>query len=301
MKKTKVLLLFSGGLDSLLCLLIFKKIGINVIPICFSSYFFNCKKSLEIIKQTGFKLKVIDISEIHLKMIKNPKYGRGSGVNPCVDCHLLMLKNAKKIMKKDGYDFIATGEVLGQRPFSQNRQALELIERKAKLKGLILRPLSGKLLGETKFGNEYFYDVSGKSRKRQLELAKEFKIKNIPMPGGGCILTDINFSKRLKELFTIKKSFNGNDIQLLKLGRVFFKKSFFVVIARNEKEGKELKTIRKKEDIILEPNNFSGPTVLIRRTKKSSQEEMIDVGSKYIFKFSKKIPINPIITTLPIL
>ena len=148
MNKTKVLLLFSGGLDSLLVAYILKKQGVSVIPLCFSSYFFDCKKSLETIKQIGLKLKVVDISKDHLKMIKSPKYGRGVGMNPCVDCHLLMLKKAKQIMKKDKYDFIATGEVLGQRPFSQSNQALDLTERKAGLKGLILRPLSDKLLKE---------------------------------------------------------------------------------------------------------------------------------------------------------
>ena len=301
MKKTKILLLFSGGLDSLLSILILKKQGVNVDPICFSSYFFNCKKSLETIKQTGLKLKVIDISKNHLKIIKNPKYGRGVGMNPCVDCHLLMIKTAKKIMKKEKYDFIATGEVLGQRPFSQNRQALNLIEKKARLKGLILRPLSGKILEETKFGSNYFYDIFGKSRKRQLELAKEFKINNIPMPGGGCILTDINFSNKLKELIKIKRNFNGDDVQLLKLGRVFFEGTFFIIIARDQKECKELKMIRKKGDIVLEPNNFSGPTVLIRKTKKSSNDEMINFGSEYIMKFSKNVFVEPIITILPTL
>jgi hypothetical protein len=301
MKKTKVLLLFSGGLDSLLSALILKKKGVSVMPFCFSSYFFDCKKSLEMIKQTGLKLRVVDISKDHLKMIKSPKHGRGVGMNPCVDCHLMMLKKSKQIMKKYGYDFIATGEVLGQRPFSQSNQALDLIERKAGLRGLILRPLSDKLLKETKFGSEDFYGISGKGRKEQLKLAKEFKIKNIPMPGGGCILTDSNFSFKLKELFDRKKNFDGNDIQILKLGRVFFKDTFFIVVARNQKECKELIKYRKRGDIVLEPSNFSGPTVLIRKTKKSSQDEMINFASEYIIKFSKDVPTEPVIAILPFL
>lgn len=298
MKSIKVLLLFSGGLDSLLCLKILEEKKIKITPVCFSSYFFDCKKSLAIIKQTKFNLRVVDISKDHLKVIKNPKYGRGTGMNPCVDCHLLMLKKAKQIMKKEKYDFIATGEVLGQRPFSQSRHALELIEKRARLKGLIIRPLSGKLLEETKFGRDGFYDISGKERKRQIELAKKYKIKNIPMPGGGCILTDVIFSNKLIELFKIKKNFNGDDIQILKLGRVFFDNSFFVIVSRNEKEGKELKKSKKRGDVVLDPYNFAGPTVLIRKTKKSSQEEMIDFGSELVIKFSKNVPSNPILSFL---
>ena len=201
-------------------------------------------------------------------------------------------------MKKEKYDFIATGEVLGQRPFSQSRQALELIEKKAGLKGLIIRPLSDKILKETNFGNDGFYDFSGKDRKRQIELAKKYNIKNIPMPGGGCILTDINFSSKLKELFRIKKNFDGDDIQLLRLGRVFFSNFFFVIVSRSEKEGKELKKKKKTGDIVLEPDNFAGPTVLIRKTKKSSQEEMINFGSELVIKFSKSIPDDPILSFL---
>ena len=298
MKSTKILLLFSGGLDSLLCLKILENKGSKVTPVCFSSYFFDCEKSLKIIKQTGFKLKIVNISEDHLKIVKKPIHGRGGGMNPCIDCHLLMLKKAKQIMEKEKYDFIATGEVLGQRPFSQSRQSLELIEKKAKLQGVIIRPLSAKLLKETKFGQEGLYDISGKDRKKQIELAKIFKIKEIPTPGGGCILTDANFSYKLKELFKRKKNFNGDDIQLLKLGRTFFYDTFFIVVSRNEKEGIKLKENRKRGDIVIEPNNFPGPAILIRKIKKSSQEEMINCGSDLIIMFSKKIPENPILSFL---
>jgi tRNA-uridine 2-sulfurtransferase len=295
----KVLLLFSGGLDSLLCSYILKEQGVKVVPICFYSYFFNCNKALEIIKQTGLQLRQVDFSKDHLKMVKNPKYGRGVGMNPCVDCHLLMLKKAKQIMKKEEYDIIATGEVLGQRPFSQNRQALELIEKRAGLKGLILRPLSAKLLPETKMGIDGFYDISGKNRGRQLELAKRFGIKNIPTPGGGCILADTIFANKLKELLKRKKNFNGNDIEILKLGRVFFESNYFAVVARNEKECNELKKNKRRGDVVLEPSGFSGPTVLIRYTKKSSRDEMIEFGSELLVKFSKNVPEDLIIKILP--
>ncbi|MDI6798760.1 MAG: asparagine synthase-related protein, partial [Candidatus Aenigmarchaeota archaeon] len=145
----RVILLFSGGLDSILSAKILREQKIRIVPICFESYFFNCHLAERMAKRLGLKLKIIDFSEEHLKIVKNPKYGRGQGMNPCIDCHLLMLKEAKKVMEKEKLDFIATGEVLGQRSFSQNRNTLKLIEKEAGLKGLILRPLSAKLLPET--------------------------------------------------------------------------------------------------------------------------------------------------------
>jgi predicted ribosome quality control (RQC) complex YloA/Tae2 family protein len=119
------------------------------------------------------------------------------------------------------------------------------------------------------------------------------------MPAGGCILTDIIFSKKLKELLRIKKSFNGDDVNLLKIGRVFFDDKFFVIVARNEKECRELVKQRKKGDIVLEPHGFSGPTVLIRKTKKSSRDEMINFASELLIKFSKNVPDNSAIKILP--
>jgi hypothetical protein len=304
-KKPKALVLFSGGLDSMLSALILRERGIRVVPVCFFSYFFNCDKAHSAARELGLELKKIDFSREHLKMVKNPRYGRGSGMNPCVDCHLLMLKKSRQTMKKEGCDFVVTGEVLGQRPFSQNRGALELMERKAGLKGMIVRPLSVKLLPETipeKKGlikREWFYDIMGKSRKPQLALAKRFKIKNIPMPAGGCILTDSVFSRRLRELFQLKKNFSGSEIELMKSGRVFFKNNLLIIVARNEAECKELIKKRKKGDLVLEPSFFPGPTVLVRRIKKSSPQEMIDCGTELLLEYSKNVPEDAVIRILP--
>lgn len=304
-KKIKALVLFSGGLDSMLSVLLLKDKGIAVVPVCFFSYFFNCQKAQSAAEELGFKLKKVALSKEHLKMVKNPQYGRGAAMNPCIDCHLLMLKKAKQIMKKEGCDFIATGEVLGQRPFSQNKQALELIERKAGLQGMIVRPLSLKLLEETipeqkgLIKREWFCGIKGRSRKPQLALAKKFKIKNIPLPAGGCILTDRVFSQKLQQLFSLKKNFNGSDVELLKAGRVFFKSNLLIVVARNETESKELAGKRKKGDIVLEPFSFSGPTVLVRKIKKSSQKEMIDCGTEFLLAYSKNVPADAVIKILP--
>ena len=290
--KYKCLVLFSGGLDSMLAVKILQENGINVVPLCFESFFFSSKQAKKSAQQIGLKLRIEDISNIHLKLIKNPKYGRGKGFNPCIDCRLLMIKTAGKIMKKEGFDFIATGEVLGQRPMSQNANALKIIDKWSGLDGLIVRPLSAKLLPPTILGSGK-YSISGKSREMQLKLAKKFKIKNYPSPAGGCILTDINYGKNLKRLMDIYPSFGENDILILRAGRIFWEKDLLIVVARNEKECKELQTLKKKQDVFLEPDNFPGPTVIVRRYKKSPREEMIDCGVKYILRYSKNAGENP--------
>jgi tRNA U34 2-thiouridine synthase MnmA/TrmU len=238
-------------------------------------------------------------------MLKDPKYGRGSAINPCIDCHLLMLKTAGKIMKKEGYDFVATGEVLGQRPMSQNAQSLSLIERKSGLSGLIVRPLSAKVLPETipeKKGiieRENLYGVSGRGRHEQIALAKKFGIKEYPSPAGGCILTDKNYSSNLIKLFKLKPKADGNDCVILRMGRVFFVKDLIVVVARDEKECSSLVKLQKRGDVVLEPHNFSGPTVLVRKYKKSPRSEMIDCGIEYVSQYSKAIPDDFILKLLP--
>jgi len=307
MKKTRALLLMSGGLDSVLAVKILQIAGVQVTPICFKSFFFGCEQAEKACNQLGLKLKIVDFSKKHLTMLKAPKFGRGSAFNPCIDCHLLMFKEAKKIMFKDKYDFIATGEVLGERPMSQNARALELIEKEAKLKGLIVRPLSLKVLPETiperngVINRDNFYGISGRSRKPQLQLVKDFGIKDFVSPGGGCILTDKNYSENLKTLLNYKKNINENDAQIIRTGRVFWQEYILIVVARDKAESQALKKMRVKGDIYLEPKNFSGPSVIIRLYKNLShslasrkiKEEMVLIGKKYLLQFSKKIPENP--------
>jgi len=278
---TKALLLYSKGLDSILAKRILEEQNIKVDVINFGTCFFNGE---------------VDITEDHLKIVKNPKYGRGVGMNPCRDCHLLMLKKAGEVMKEKGYDFITTGEVVSQRPFSQSKDQLLFLEKQVNLEGLILRPLSAKLLPETipeKKGlvdRNKLYDISGKSRKRQLELAKEFGITDIPMPAGGCILTDKEYSKKLKQLLEINPGFDGNDAKVLTKGRIFFEDKTLFIVTRDEKEGMEIKEFFKKEDVFLEPQNFPGPSVLIRSfTEDKDFDIMTQKGKEYLIKYSKKV------------
>ncbi|MFA5009245.1 MAG: tRNA 4-thiouridine(8) synthase ThiI [Candidatus Paceibacterota bacterium] len=297
--KIKALLLMSGGLDSILAAKLLQNQGISVTPICFKSFFFGCDQAQKACKQLGLKLMEIDFSKKYLTMLRSPKYGMGSAMNPCIDCHLLMLKEAKKIMKAGEYDFVATGEVLGERPMSQNPRALNIIEKEAGLKGYLLRPLSAKIMEETipeKKGlvnREKLEAINGRSRKPQLELVKKFGIKEFPTPGGGCILTDKNYSENLKKILEFKKNPNENDFLIIRQGRVFWKNNILIVVARDKSESKMLKKIHQIKDVYLEPKNFSGPSVIIRAFGKANKKELIIFGREYLLKFSKNIPNNP--------
>jgi hypothetical protein len=314
-------LLFSGGLDSILVAKIFKREKIRVIPVCFKSYFFDCRLAKKSAKKLRLKLKVIDFSKEHLSIVKNPKYGYGKRMNPCIDCHLLMLKKARKIMKDKNLDFIATGDVLGERPFSQNREVLMKAEREVNLEGLILRPLSAKLFPETIpekkriIKREKMFDFKGRSRRSQLKLAKKLRTLNFPNPAGGCILTNLEYSKKLKELFKKVPDCNGKDCQILKKGRTFWipptdgafrftkaprvsihhQDKFLIIVGRNKKENRELKRFKKARDIILEPENFPGPTVLVRGFGRrlpaiQIKRRAIQGAVEFLLNYSKKIP-----------
>ena len=186
--RIKALVLFSGGLDSILAVKILQLQGIDVTGLTFVSYFFNNQSAKKAASKLKIKLKTVNFSEEHLKMVKKPKHGYGKSLNPCIDCHLMMLRKAKEIMNSPGsrekYDFVATGEVLGERPMSQNKKALDLIEKESGLKGFLLRPLSAKLLQPTilekkrKIKRAELLDICGRSRKKQIALAKAFKITN---------------------------------------------------------------------------------------------------------------------------
>lgn len=269
-KKIKALVLFSGGLDSILATKILFNQKIDITVLGFKSYFFDVEKAKETAKDLKIKFKEIDFSKEHLQIIKNPKHGYGSSMNPCIDCHTLMLKIAKKMLTKEKADFVATGEVLGERPMSQNKNALDLIEKESSLTGYLLRPLSAKLLKPTipeikgLIDRKKLLDISGRSRKKQLSLVKKFKIKNFLFPAGGCLLTDPGFGKRLKDLFKIYPWCEGNDIEFLKIGRHFWMDKTKIIIGRNHQENLKIKKLAQKGDILIELKKYPGPITLIR-------------------------------------
>ncbi|MFA7662828.1 MAG: tRNA 4-thiouridine(8) synthase ThiI [Patescibacteria group bacterium] len=266
----RCLFLLSGGLDSILGVKLLQLQNIEVDLLVFTSCFFSSQQAEMAAEELGLKLRIYDFSQEHLELVKNPSRGYGKNMNPCVDCHLLMLTKAREIMESENYDFVATGEVLGERPMSQNRNMLDLIEHRSGLVGKLLRPLSAKLLeptileSEGKIDREKFESISGRGRERQFELAKKFKIKNYPTPAGGCVLTDQAFSQRLRELFAKNPQCDINDAELLKFGRHFWLGENKLVIGRDEGENEKIKSLKKDDDYLFELEKFFGPVGLLR-------------------------------------
>jgi len=250
-KTKKALVLLSGGLDSMLTAKLLQEQGYDVTGISFTSLFFNAKQAKKSAKKINIPLKIINISKNHLKIVKNPEYGYGKNLNPCIDCHLLMLKNAKKIAHKENFDIVATGEVLGQRAFSQNQQALDLIAQKSKLGKKLKRPL-------IKAG------IRGRSRTKQIKLAKKYGIKSYPSPAGGCLLTDQQFSQRLEKMLNHWPKAKPSDIKLLKHGRHFWENNTLIIIGRNKQDNKKIAWLAQDKDILIELKNHTGPLSLIR-------------------------------------
>ncbi|MGL5984733.1 MAG: 7-cyano-7-deazaguanine synthase, partial [Cetobacterium sp.] len=244
----KALALFSGGLDSALAIKIVKDQGIEVIALNFVSHFFGGKneKAENMAKQLGVQLEYVNFSHIHTEILKNPVHGRGKNMNPCIDCHALMFTTAGSLMEKFGASFIISGEVLGQRPMSQNYQALEKVKALSPgLENLIVRPLSAKLLPESEperlgwVDRTKLLNIEGRSRKIQMELMDKFGIVDYPTPGGGCLLTDPGYSKKLKVLEQdgLLEDEYSNLFHLLKVGRFFrFEKGKYLIVGREESD-----------------------------------------------------------------
>jgi len=276
-RKVKALVLFSGGLDSVLAVRVLSEAGLDVAAVHFSAPFYSSdwarKSSLEI----GVKLKVVPISTSYFSMVANPPRGYGSQMNPCRDCKIYMFKRAERLRKRLGFDFLASGEVLGERPLSQTMQGLMDIEKGAGLEGRIVRPLSGKLLPATIAEEKGFIrredmlSIRGRSRKPQIKLAEKFHIKEYASPAGGCLLTDPEFSRRLKEHLKTKGSITWDEGELLKFGRHFRYKGNKIVVGRNEKDNEEILRIAKRMRITrMELVDVPGPLTVI--TEKASNE-----------------------------
>ena len=264
----KAIALISGGLDSSLAAKLVKEEGIEVIGLKFKIPF--CPDGSKNFSDLGIEIKEVNINDDFLEMMKNPRYGYGANMNPCIDCKILMLRRAKELMKEYGAQFIITGEVLGQRPMSQHKQALETIAKKAGLEGLVLRPLSARLLAETipeKEGwikRDKLLSFSGRGRKPQLALAETLGIREYAQPAGGCLLTEPEFSKRLKDLVS-HEGLSLEGIELLKLGRHFkISQKARLIVGRNEKENRDLLNLAREGDYLFMPKEIPGPTALGR-------------------------------------
>jgi tRNA-specific 2-thiouridylase len=274
----KAITLLSGGLDSMLAARVIMEQGVELEALNFMTVFCTCTNRgatclapQKAVETLGIPLKVFNVSEEYLGVVKHPKHGYGRNMNPCIDCRIFMLKKAKAYMEESGAVFIVTGEVLGQRPMSQRKDAMHLIEKEAGLESLILRPLSAKVLPTTipeKEGwvdRERLLNISGRSRKPQIELADHYGIHDYPCPAGGCLLTDPGFAKRMKDLMVYDPQFSLNDVHLLKIGRHFrFSNGVKLVVGRNEEENQKIQTFAQGEDILLKVSSFPGPLSLLR-------------------------------------
>lgn len=276
--KIKAVALFSGGLDSILAVKLIQEQGIEVKGVNFKTPFFGLDEAFMIAKDLDLDLKIIDITGELLEILKNPKHGFGKNMNPCIDCHTLMFKKAGEYMTKIGASFVFSGEVLGERPMSQNRNSLSIIERASGFGGRILRPLSALLLPETipeKEGlvdRNKLWDISGRSRKRQMELAAKMNLKDYPSPAGGCKLTEPEFSKRLRDLFGQEK-FSLKEVELLKLGRHFrLGRDIKLVVGRNKEENEQLKDFFQDGDFLFKAKNLKGPISLLKKGNKIDDE-----------------------------
>ncbi len=275
--RKKLVALVSGGLDSLLSLVIAKNMGFEIIPLHIETPFnSNNAKELTVLKnflqKEGLDLLNVKVGKDYIEMIKKPKYGYGRALNPCIDCKIFFFKIAKEIMQKEGAIGIVTGEVVNQRPKSQNLKALKIIEKESGLQGRVLRPLSGGIIPPTELVKEGLVNVNellkikGKSRKIQLKIAHEFGLSEIPNPSGGCLLTYEPYAKKLKDLFDNDDSYDMTDIDLLKIGRHFrLFKNTKVIIGRNNLENNEL--LKFSGYIKIVPENCKGPVGIFRGDK----------------------------------
>lgn len=273
--KKKAIVLLSGGLDSRLVVKILQDQDFEVTTLFFNLPFGTgcCDKncSFSFSQLAGVKMKIIDCSkgkllQEYLDILKKPKHPRGAGINPCIDCRIFMFKLAKKFAEKKGIKVIATGEVLGQRPMSQMTRSLKIIEEESGLKGKLLRPLSARLLKETEFekegliDREKLYGVHGRSRKKQMELAKKFGF-DYPSSGGGCALCEKNLSQRFKVL--LDRGLNEFEIGLVCVGRHFMIGESWIVLGRNERENKIIEFIGNKNNLKIIVPGFNGPSAVI--------------------------------------
>jgi tRNA U34 2-thiouridine synthase MnmA/TrmU len=264
--KRKALALLSGGLDSTLAVKMMLDMGIEVEALNFTSPFCTCtgknagckSEAVRVAEEFRIPIKVIHKGLDYLEIVRNPKHGYGKGVNPCVDCRIYLLKKAKEYMLESGSQFVITGEVLGQRPMSQRRDTLRVIERESGLEGLLLRPLSAQHFEPTIPELEGWVDrerllaIKGRSRKEQIQLADDLDVKNYPCPAGGCLLTETSFAPKVRDVFDHCDELNQRDFRLLKIGRHFrIGERTKLVVGRDENDNRLLESALQQGETAL--------------------------------------------------
>ena len=289
---TKAIGLISGGLDSVLAAKLLTEQGIDVLCVCFVSAFFGAAKAEIATKKLGLPLRKVNFTDVHMNMVKNPVSGYGKNMNPCIDCHALMLKYAGDLMKKEGFDFLFTGEVLGQRPMSQNYGALNRVAKLSEYRESILRPLSAKLLDITPMEENGLVDrerlegFSGRSRKPQFALAEKLGIADYETPGGGCLLTDPGYSNKLRDLFKVMPEATSDETELLRLGRIFWiSKEVLTVCGRDYDGNVKLEKVAGENDYLLSiAPPYAGATILVTG---EVDDQVLTLAAQLAVRYSK--------------
>lgn len=266
----KAVVLYSGGLDSSLALSIVKEWGVTIFPLHISHKLLSGQK-LPVVSD----LKIVDVTEEFAQIVQKPEYGYGKNLNPCIDCRILMLKKAKEYMAEVKADFVVTGEVLDQRQMSQRLDTLMLIEKKAGLEGMVVRPLCGALLPPTipeqegMINHKDLLKIKGRSRRLSLEIAKNRNITDFLSPSGGCLLTDPGFCRRLADVLRFQETIGTFDIELLKIGRHFrIAPEAKLIVGRNEEENKRIEEMADESYILFYVPDTGSPNALLLGEKK---------------------------------
>lgn len=297
-KKRKAVLLFSGGLDSLLAAHLMVRSGVELLPLYCHTIFSQSSRAAAVqkINRLLYPLRavpeIVDISALHLQAVKTPLHGRGSNYNPCVDCKVIMFRAAREYMIKTGASFIVTGDVLGQRPMSQRKGMLQFIDRQSAVEGLVLRPLSARCLPPTAvevnswIKRDALYDITGRSRLAQRTLAEQFGITDYTAPAGGCLLTEPSFCSRIADLFTYEPDFGLQEISQLKVGRHFrLSRRARLIVARNIDECRLLAASGNRTASVFIPYNCCGPWAL---GVGCFNPDEVQLGAQIVSRYCKK-------------
>ncbi|MCD6291857.1 MAG: hypothetical protein J7M09_00195 [Deltaproteobacteria bacterium] len=303
-EKPQVVALFSQGLDSILAIKIIQQQGLKVHAVKFITPFFGYEikgREEEFCNQVkttyAIDLSIIDLTGDYLQMLAAPEYGYGKNFNPCLDCKIMMLSQARILAESLQAVSIITGEVVGQRPFSQRRDTMRRIEKLSLTEGLLLRPLSAKILPPTRaeerglIDREQLFDFSGRGRKPQMALAEKLKITNYPTPAGGCLLTDPGFAKRVKTLYQGTTIPTAADLNLLKFGRFYplTKASDFVIVGRHHDDNQQLLKTADHNYFTLRLAEMAGPFAILK-----GDEKELPLAAEKLCRHSKAKNLNSV-------
>lgn len=300
--KRKAIALLSGGLDSTLAVKMMLDLDIEVEALNFTSPFCTCtgknsgckSEAVRVAQEYNIPIKVVHKGIDYLEIVRNPVHGYGKGINPCVDCRIYLLKKAKEYMLESGADFVFTGEVLGQRPMSQRRDTLHVIERESGLEGLLLRPLSARHFEPTIPEKEGWVDrdkllgIEGRSRSVQMQMADDLDVKNYPCPAGGCLLTELSFVPKIRDTFDHSDELNPRDFRLLKTGRHFrISPRSKAIMGRSEADNNQLENIRQPGEAALTWLDGNTPVAIVIGDQ---NQDLYALSARIMLRYTKAEP-----------